>query len=93
MWRLASLRILHSEDALLDVSAHHIHSDRIISAVNESYSSFNFTLVPEGGEDVGECSTASFGVSYIGFLDVSDQGNITVGRYVFIFIHSIIREY
>jgi len=54
---------------------------QIISAVNESFGSFNFSLNPEGGEDNSECSTTSFSASYVGFLGVTDQSNITVGKY------------
>ena len=61
-----------------------IYIDRVINAVNQSYGSFDFSLAPEGGETVDECSSASFDSYNIGFMDATERGNITVGKYVYI---------
>ena len=68
-----------------------IYIDRIINAVNLSYGGFDFSLAPEGGETVDECSSASFD-SYVGFMDVTKRGNITVGKYVYI-VHMCLYMY
>lgn len=61
-----------------------IYIDRVINAGNQSYGSFDFSLAPEGGETVDECSSASFDSYNIGFMDATERGNITVGKYVYI---------
>ena len=61
-----------------------IYIDRVINAVNQSYGSFDFSLAPEGGETVDECSSASFDSYNIGFMDATERSNITVGKYVYI---------
>ena len=59
--------------------------------MNQSYGGFDFSLAPEGGETVDECSSASFD-SYVGFMDVTKRGNITVGKYVYI-VHMCLYMY
>ena len=56
--------------------------------MNQSSGGFDFSLAPEGGETVDECSSASFD-SYVGFMDVTKRGNITVGKYVYI-VHVLV---
>lgn len=66
-----------------------IYIDRVINAVNQSYGGFDFSLAPEGGEVVDECSSASFDGYNIGFMDVSQRSNLTVGKYAkyYLFVH------